>query len=292
MIETVEKPTFTSQDFALSKKRPGISAIVRLRDEEEYLEQALNSILPFFDEFVIVFNQCSDRTPEIVEAFARENPQRVRAFHYVPKVFPQGSREHRVLPPDHVSSLVHYYNFALSQASCQVRAKWDGDMIAAPRPFGGAVERLRSLRPGTLAWWLSPWRLGFWWYMGVNLWDRDGETLVNSSFPTSGLKKDHGFWPAGRRHVFRHHRWSEYFRWRWLFTKCLGFVFFHVKGMKRDRGVGVYDLDKNPDSPYRRRVGAVWTDPTLVTFEEHCRVEPAASTLPHPEALGIRSVRS
>jgi glycosyltransferase involved in cell wall biosynthesis len=292
VIETVEIPAFKPEDFDWARKKPGISVIVRLRDEEEYAEQALDSILPFFDEVVIVFNQCSDRTPEIVEEFANKDPQRVRAFHYVPEVFPQGSEQYRILPANHVSSLVHYYNFALSKASYRVRAKWDGDMIAAPEPLGRAVERLRNLRPGTLSWWLSPWKMGFWWYMGVNLWDRDGEVLVNGSFPISGDKKDHGFWPAGRRHVFRYHPKCEYFRWRWLFTKCLGFVFFHLKGMKSDRGIGVYQLDENPDSLYRRHVESAWTDPSLVAFEEYRRVEPAASSLPDPEALGIRSVRS
>ncbi len=162
MIEIVENPTFTSKDFNSSNKKPGISAILRLRNEADYLEPTLDSILPFFDEFVIVYNQCSDRTPEIVAQFASKNPQRVKAFHYLPEVFPQGSEQYRMLPPNHVSSLVHYYNFALSKASYQVRAKWDGDIIAASEPFGHIVKQLRDLKPRTLSHWSSPWKMGYW----------------------------------------------------------------------------------------------------------------------------------
>jgi hypothetical protein len=58
--------------------------------------------------------------------------------------------------------------------------------------------------------------------------------------------------------------------------------------MKRDRGVGIYQFEKNPDSMYRQRIERVWTNPELMTFEEYCRLEPAARWLPNPEALGIR----
>src|SRR5947207_7983507 len=122
MVEIVEHPSFRIEDFDRSKKKPGVSAIVRLKNEEDYLELALASIAPFFDEIVIVYNGCTDRTPEIVERFAASD-KRVRAFHYVPEVFPPGSDMHRRLPADHVNSLVHYYNFALSKASYRVCAK-------------------------------------------------------------------------------------------------------------------------------------------------------------------------
>jgi len=291
MTEIIANPAFKPEDFDSSKKRPGISAIVRLKNEAEYLEQVLDSILPFFDEFVIVYNQCSDRTPDIVENFANRDPQRVKAFHYLPEVFPVGSEQHRMLPAHHVSSLVHYYNFALSKASYRVRAKWDGDMIAAPGPLGRVVDRLRALEPGTLSWWLSPWKHGYWWFSGVNLWDQDGKVLVVKSRPRSGGRKDIGFWPVGRRHVFRHHSRAEYLRTWWYLRTFVGFVYFHMKGMKRDRGIGVYQFEKNPNSPYRRIADQIWTNPDLFTLEEYCQIEPEARSLPNPESLGIQPVR-
>src|SRR5690349_3506425 len=115
MVEIVEKPYFRIEDFDRAKKRPGISAIIRLKNEEDFLELALASILPFFDELIIVYNGCTDRTPKIVESFAASEPKRVKAFHYLPEVFPIKSEMYRQLPPNHPSSLIHYYNFALSK---------------------------------------------------------------------------------------------------------------------------------------------------------------------------------
>jgi glycosyltransferase involved in cell wall biosynthesis len=288
MIETVKHPIFTLEDFNPAKKKRGISAILRLRNEEDFVEAALNSILPFFDEFVIVYNQCTDRTPEIVAQFAKREPQRVRVFHYLPEVFPQGSEQHCALPPEHVSSLVHYNNFALSKASYQVCIKCDGDAIAAPEPLRRVVDRLRGLQPGTLSWWRSPWKQGFWWGSGVNLWDEKGKIYVPQSRAKVRGKRDSGFWPMGRRHIFRYHPRFEVLHTRWLIRSFVGFLFFHVKGMKKDRGVGVYQFERNPNSPYKKIVETIWTNPELMTFADYCRIEPAARELPAPESLGIR----
>jgi cellulose synthase/poly-beta-1,6-N-acetylglucosamine synthase-like glycosyltransferase len=216
MIEIVSNPTFRPEDSSAARKKPGVSAIVRLRNEAKDLEAVMNSTLDFFDEFVIVYNQCSDRTPDIVEQLANREPQRVKAYHYLPEVFPQGSQPHRRLPPNHASSLVHYSNFALSKVSYRVCVKWDGDMIAAPEPLGRVMDQLRSLKSGSLSWWWSPWKLGYWWFSGVNLWDRDGQIYVVKLWPRSGGSRDVGFWPAGRWQVFNHHKQVEYLRTRLL----------------------------------------------------------------------------
>jgi glycosyltransferase involved in cell wall biosynthesis len=291
MVEVVEKPSFRAEDFDRSKKKPGVSAIIRLKNEEDFLELALASIEPFFDEFIVVYNGCTDRTPEIVEGFAAANEKRVKAFHYVPEVFPQGSEMQRRLPANDVNSLVHYYNFALSKATRQVCAKWDGDMIAAPQPFRQVMDRLRSARNSMLARWTSPWTAGFWWYSGVNLSDKDGKIFVIKKRPRAWGRYDHGLWPVSRVNKFTHDPRFELLNTRWLVKSFVGFVFFHLKGMKRDRGAGVYQLERNPNSPYKKLVDEVWRDPEVITLDEYCRMMPAARSLPTPESLGIRPLQ-
>jgi glycosyltransferase involved in cell wall biosynthesis len=292
MIDVAEKPCFKLEDFDPARKKLGITAVVRLRNEQDYAEQALNSILPFVDEFVIVYNQCSDRTPEIVERFAKQEPNRVKAYHYVPEVFPQGSEKHAALPGHHVSSLVHYSNFALSKATYRILFKWDGDMVAAPEPFGRIVDSLRGIKAWALSWWRSPWKMGWWWCSGVNLWDHNGKIFVPKVRPRVYGKKDLGFWPAGHRNIFRHHPIYEVLNTRWLIKTYVGFAYFHLKGMKLDRGIGVYQLEKNPHSIFKHRyLERRWTNPELMTFQEYCQIEPAARSLPNPETLGIRPVR-
>jgi glycosyltransferase involved in cell wall biosynthesis len=287
MVEIVEHPAFVSSDFSAARKKPGLTAIVRLRNEEAFGRRSLDSILPFFDEIVVVFNDSQDRTADVVDEFARAHPDKVRAFHYVPSVFPRGSRGHRTTDIGSVHSLVHYYNFALSLASFQVRCKWDGDQIADPSAFGRVVHEIRALEPGTLRWWLSPWRLGYWWYTGVNLWDREGQTLVIKNRPLVGRARDSGFWPAGRMIRYKRNPYCEYLFKRTLVPSYVGCLFFHLQGMKPDRGDRNFYFEKNPDSLYgaksRWRVGRK----DLITFEELVASTPGLGELRHPEALGI-----
>jgi hypothetical protein len=166
-------------------------------------------------------------------------------------------------------------------------------MIAAPEPLARIVDRMRSIKPGTLNWWRSPWKMGWWWFSGVNLWDHDGKLFVPKTRPKHSGKKDMGFWPVGRRNIFGHHPNFEVLNTRWLVKTYAGFVWFHVKGMKKDRGVGVYQLEKNPHSIFNsRKLERRWTHPELMTFDEYCQLDPAARSLPNPETLGIRAIRN
>jgi hypothetical protein len=63
-------------------------------------------------------------------------------------------------------------------------------MIAAPGPLGNIVNRLRSIKPRTLTWWRSPWKLGWWWFSGVNLWDQKERSLFRrraQRYPGEGI---------------------------------------------------------------------------------------------------------
>ncbi|MBN1314240.1 MAG: hypothetical protein JXA42_02190 [Anaerolineales bacterium] len=237
---------------------------------------------------MIVFNQCSDRTPEIVQEFANKEPDRVKAFHYLPPVAPPAPSRHRSLSPRHVRSFVHYSNFALSKASYRVCTKWDGDMIAAPDALKRVLNDLVSLKPWTLSWCLSPWKMGYWWFCGVNLLDRDGKLMITKTLPVSGGRKDIGFWPVGKRNIFRHCPRYEYLRTWWFKPSFVGFIYFHLKGIKRDRGLDTIYQDRDTDPLVVERMNRIWNNPDIITFEEFCRNEPAARDLPHPESLGIQ----
>jgi hypothetical protein len=66
----------------------------------------------------------------------------------------------------------------------------------------------------------------------------------------------------------------------------------HVRALKKDRGMEVYPLEKNPRSVFNRlKLDPRWTNPELMTVEEYCRMESAARTLPNPEDLSIWPVR-
>jgi hypothetical protein len=187
-----------------------------------------------------------------------------------------------------VHSLVHYFNFAVSLAAYQVHCKWDGDEIAAPAALGRVVAELRALEPGSLRWWLSPWRLWYLWYTGVNLWDHQGETLVTKRQSLMGNARDHFFRPAGRLIRYRRIPKTAYVFKRVLVPTYIGCLFYHLKGLKRDRGYGNFYFDENPDSLYLYRLQRYWKREQLMTYEECGAVIPDVRGLPHPATLGIR----
>jgi hypothetical protein len=291
MVETVERPTFRWRDFAGWTKRPGISAIVRLRNEGEFGWAALTSIQPFFDEIVIVYNDSADRTSQIVAEFARAHPRQVRAYHYVPRVAPRGSRDHRTTSVRDPRSLVYYYNFALSRATCRVRCKWDGDEIAEPAALGRVIDTLRGLTPGSPRWFLSPWWQGYWWFTGVNLWDHQGEALVIRRKPLIGSGRDSGFWPAGGLIYYKAHPACEYLFKRTLVPKYVGCVFHHVQGMKADRGNTNFYFADNPDSLYRGRMRPLGRR-DLITFDELKARVPELGNFPAPSSIDFDRLRN
>lgn len=290
MIERVENPTWSRDDFRVGNKRIGLTGMMLLRNEEDFAMASLESIEPYFDEIVVVHGDCTDRTPEIVAEFAGRYPDRVRAFHYVPRIAPIGSAEHRNTPGNSPHSIVNYFNFILSKARYRVRCMWAGDQIAIPETFGPLVKRIRELRRGSLEWWLSPWALGYWWYTGVNLWDHAGRIYVNAHFPVVGRFHDHAFYPSGRLLTYKHYSQSQYLFRRVLVDRYVGCVFYHLKGMKQERGTSKYALAQNPQSAYREMVENRWMNPNLLTLEELQAREPKTRMLPAPETLGIRAL--
>lgn len=106
----------------------GISGLVRLKDEEVWCRLALDSFIDWCDELVIVLNKCSDRTPEIVEAFREEHGPRVRVFDYPFDIWPMGPGHDQISVDDPRSSAA-FYNFTQKQAIYSHAVKLDGDMV-------------------------------------------------------------------------------------------------------------------------------------------------------------------
>jgi glycosyltransferase involved in cell wall biosynthesis len=144
--------------FSLSQadKRPGVSALLRVKNEEDKIFHCLASIVDVFDEIVLIDNGSEDRTAAIVSEFQKRfDPAgrintRVYPFH-VSRCGP----EHFNTPENSVHSIVYYNNWALSFCSRRFICKWDGDMVlkAAARP--SFLRHLREIQTSPKAcWWL------------------------------------------------------------------------------------------------------------------------------------------
>ncbi len=120
--------------------------MMRIKDEEEFLDASVRSIIDLVDEVVLVDNLSTDRTPEIVEALRRDHPGKVVTHSYSYEIRSRG-REHWQLAssPDgarspHLTST--YYNWCLARCTQPYILKWDGDMIATDTLAAG-IERWR-----------------------------------------------------------------------------------------------------------------------------------------------------
>lgn len=256
-------------------RKKGISGFMRLRNEEEFVGKVIESVINSLDELVIVYNRCTDKTPKIVEKYRKKYPSKIRVYDYKPHVYPQGSKEHVIMAPDSVHSFVNYINFALVKTTYSVAVLIDGDDLFIPNLFNTAVEDIKKNELNRF--------LGF---NGVNLWDENGKIYVNGNKPLMG-GFDRGFFPVSP--------WTYYIKtpdfehlFHTLRKRILGVLFFHMKGMKKDRGVGVYDLEDNPNSSYSEKVAMWYTKPKLIHWKRFKKEHPVAGDLPNPQTFGIR----
>ena len=103
------------------KRAPGISAMIRIYNEEQWIGPCLESILPFFDEIVITV-YCTDRTKEIAKSFKSD---KIKIYDYPFKLEEVNGYSYK----DSVHDTAYYYNWSLSKTTKTTACKWDADMI-------------------------------------------------------------------------------------------------------------------------------------------------------------------
>ena len=109
-------------------RKPGLSGLVRLRNEAEWCGLALESFVDWCDELIVVLNCCDDETPQIVEEFRANHPAIVQVFDYPFPNHPMGPG-HDGCPSDSVQPSAYYYNFTLAQSTRTHATKLDGDFV-------------------------------------------------------------------------------------------------------------------------------------------------------------------
>ncbi len=109
-----------------------ISAVIRVKNEEEFLLQSVNSIIDHVEEIVIINNLSTDKTPAIIKKLKKNYPQKVFSFEYNYKVAKIGLPSKRVISKNKNSPLhlSNYTNWCLKKCRHPYILKWDGDMIA------------------------------------------------------------------------------------------------------------------------------------------------------------------
>ena len=118
------------KDAWKAEKLHGISALMRLKDDTEFVEWSILSHMRWIDEWVLVVQPSRDHTLELAQEIA-EDVKNVRVLEYpfevewlTPKVGEM--KDHSITSP------VHMTNWGLSQCNYSWTAKIEGDVVALP----------------------------------------------------------------------------------------------------------------------------------------------------------------
>ncbi len=259
-IERVEVPSLMFQE-----RIPGLSAMMRVRNGADFLELTIRSHIELVDEIIIVFNNCQDNTEEIVHHLAQEF-DKIKAFNYVPIVYPPNSTGYLETPEDDPHSLAYYYNFALSKTTRQQVFKLDDDHLCIPHLFQKAVELSKSGVTVGLR--------------GMNIFDWR-EQIFHSKISHTGGTDLHIF---TYNNNVRFKKTDKYEVLRGVKPQRHTITYFyHLKHCKRDRGLNNYELTINPNSRYLQ----------IAKDEVFCNDHKPLNTntnYPHPLDLGFKFI--
>jgi len=107
-------------------RKKGISAFIRVKNEEEFIKPCILSVADFFDEIVIALNRSTDNTRSILESLKMD---KIKIYDYPFKLHPNGPT-HKECKASSLKDNSYYYNWLLSKTTYSHVCKWDGDMVA------------------------------------------------------------------------------------------------------------------------------------------------------------------
>ncbi|NOX41063.1 MAG: glycosyltransferase family 2 protein [Alphaproteobacteria bacterium] len=228
----------------IAARVPGISAFMRCRNGADFVEATIRSHLEYYDELVVVYNQCTDDTPNILARLVAEFGPKMRVFHYTDRVQPLGSAAHANTPGDSPESMVNYSNFALAQTRFQVVVKLDDDHLAIPREVEKMVNAFRN---GQVDMRFQHC------FSGFNIARAKDGTLGIPAFDPVVGGGDHGYFVASEDTRFYYDKRFERFGRGEMRRRFAGFFYWHLKYLKQGQGFVNYELNANPTSRYARK---------------------------------------
>lgn len=199
-------------------RKQWISGFARLRDSSLYLEKVIEAHLPYLDEIVLVDNNSQDNTWEICQSLYKKYPEKIRIFQYLPEVYRLWTDEYQTCPENSVHDMSYYYNWTLSQTSCQYAMKIDDDHLPLPKEF--AQIRDEVLQGAYENKFLA---LGLY---NIKKWERGLE--LDLQHPLAGIYGDFGIFRVSELTYFVKDKRCENFIHR-LKRRRWGLTLFHLK---------------------------------------------------------------
>lgn len=141
----------------VATRRRGVSGMMRVRNDSEFIESCIESCIDALDELVIVYNDCTDNSPEIIQSMVNRYPHKIHCYEYTPKIRAWNLDKKTVTEiidgkiPEK-NTLAGYYNFALEKTSFEFVMKIDADQIY----FTDKLRKITDAYRTTTAWYKPP----------------------------------------------------------------------------------------------------------------------------------------
>lgn len=144
---------------SICERKDGLSGLMRIKDEASFIEGCIDSCIDALDELIIVYNDCTDDTPKIVEKKRMQYPDKIKAYAYNYGVLSHNlTREEfeyaKNLPDDSPRLHCNQCNFALSKASYKYAVKIDADQLY----FADELKKWRDICSETIQ---VEWHISF-----------------------------------------------------------------------------------------------------------------------------------
>lgn len=136
LFKNIENENAFNFSLTYRKRQSGVTALLRVKNEQTRIRSCLESIYDTFDEIVLVDNNSSDKTLQLVNEFVAQfdrTNNKIKVYDYPFSVSKCGP-EHQQTDPSSVHSLAYYYNWGLSKCSYSMVCKFDADMQLSSSP--------------------------------------------------------------------------------------------------------------------------------------------------------------
>lgn len=136
--------------FCISEHdRIGVSGIMRVKNDAQFVRQSIDSCIDALDELIIVYNDCTDNSAALISEKQKQYPDKIKVYEYKHKIYSINlSKEEydfaKKLPIDSPQLLCNYYNFALSKVSYKYAMKIDADQLYFTQKLKGICDIVRE----------------------------------------------------------------------------------------------------------------------------------------------------
>jgi glycosyltransferase involved in cell wall biosynthesis len=150
---------------------PGISLIIRAKNEELNIKDCIESVVDLVDEIIFVDNGSNDSTYEMVNEYQKKY-NNIKLYKYNIKVSKVGIEHTNAIKNNNKNTLGNFYNWCLSKATRYNVFKWDADFVCVRNNFIEIVN-LYNLKKRDDKFSI--------WFTGKTLFEDSGKYYLNNN---------------------------------------------------------------------------------------------------------------